>query len=60
MSDFKEPLAIEFTVVGGVPANVAAQIRSAAEEHWGTDYEMVNWQIKNETEAWLKLNGGGQ
>jgi septal ring factor EnvC (AmiA/AmiB activator) len=39
-----------------MPADVAAQIRADAERRYPTDYEMQAFVIKEQTEAWHKLN----
>ena len=39
-----------------MPANVAATIRAEAERRYPTDYDMQNFVIKQQTEAWHKLN----
>ena len=39
-----------------MPASVAAQIRAGAEKAWPGDYRMQAYEIKQQTEAWYKLN----
>ena len=39
-----------------MPADVAAQIRAEAERRYPTDYDMQIFVIKQQTEAWQKLN----
>ena len=41
----------------GVPQTVYNQIASDAAKEWPGDYTMQNYEIRNQTEAWLKLNG---
>ena len=43
---------------GELPADVAAAIRADAERMYPTDYNMQLFHIKDQTEAWHKLNGG--
>lgn len=37
-----------------VPKDVINKIISSAEQRWGTDYQMINYTVKNEVEAYWK------
>jgi len=41
---------------GQPPADVAAQIRAAAQKLWPNDYEMQVYEINKQADAWRKLN----
>lgn len=44
------------TLANGMPSDVFAQIKSDAEKEWPGNYDMQAYEIRKQTEAWLKLH----
>lgn len=40
----------------GIPQNIHAEITAEAQRHWPRDYEMQDYQIRNQIEAYKKLH----